>query len=292
MMLSNGFVDIIGNYNNRYKQYSLISETYITRSLAQNLLMLLAGYFKLGIIGLLLSQAIGSLVGLKKQSSLLIKERKKVVTSSFSKMKEVMIKYRNQALYTTPAVFMGSFSYNALNIFIAQFYGNSILGLYSMSYRILGMPVNLVSNNLAKVFYEEAAREYESKGSFFNSYRKTLLLTIPLAIGMFIVLVFFAPQIFSFVFGKNWKVAGIISQILAPMFSAKIVTNTLNPSVAIVQKQGYNMLFQILSVIMFIFLVVFVITFKSKIYVFLILYSVVNTGLYVYMSIIYYKFSK
>jgi hypothetical protein len=76
------------------------------------------------------------------------------------------------------------------------------------------------------------------------------------------------------------------------MFSAKIVTNTLNPSVAIVQKQGYNMLFQILSVIMFIFLVVFVITFKSKIYVFLILYSVVNTGLYVYMSIIYYKFSK
>lgn len=171
MMLSNGFVDIIGNYNNRYKQYSLISETYITRSLAQNLLMLLAGYFKLGIIGLLLSQAIGSLVGLKKQSSLLIKERKKVVTSSFSKMKEVMIKYRNQALYTTPAVFMGSFSYNALNIFIAQFYGNSILGLYSMSYRILGMPVNLVSNNLAKVFYEEAAREYESKGSFFNSWR-------------------------------------------------------------------------------------------------------------------------
>ena len=292
MMLSNGFVDIIGNYNNRYKQYSLISETYMTRSLAQNLLMLLAGYFKLGIIGLLLSQAIGSLVGLKKQSGLLIKERKRVFTSSFSKMKEVLVKYKNQALYTTPAVFMGSFSYNALNIFMAQFYGNSILGLYSMSYRILGMPVNLVSNNLAKVFYEEAAREYESKGSFLNSYKKTLLLTIPLALGMFIVLVFFAPQIFSFVFGKNWKVAGIMAQILAPMFSAKIVTNTLNPAVAIVQKQGYNMLFQIVSVIMFIFLVVFVITFKSKIYVFLILYSVVNTGLYVYMSIIYYKFSK
>ena len=239
-----------------------------------------------------MSQAIGSLVGSKKQSGLLIKERKRVFTSSFSKMKEVLVKYKNQALYTTPAVFMGSFSYNALNIFMAQFYGNSILGLYSMSYRILGMPVNLVSNNLAKVFYEEAAREYESKGSFLNSYKKTLLLTIPLALGMFIVLVFFAPQIFSFVFGKNWKVAGIMAQILAPMFSAKIVTNTLNPAVAIVQKQGYNMLFQIVSVIMFIFLVVFVITFKSKIYVFLILYSVVNTGLYVYMSIIYYKFSK
>ena len=275
MMVSNGFVDIIGNYNNKYGQYKLMSSTYVTRSIVQNALMIVAGLLHFGVLGLIASQAMGSFAGLTRQSKDVIKERGNIVDAPLKDMIYVVKKYKNQAFLSTPAIFM-----------------NSLLGLYSMSYRILGMPVSLISNNLSKVYYEEAAKEYEKNGNFVKSFKKIIIYTIPIAIIMLVILVVCAPAIFAFIFGAKWRTAGVMSQILAPLFASRIVASTLGPSIWITQQQKYDMIFQILLICGLVISIAGGIFAHLGIYGFLLIYSFLNTFVYLYSIYVHYTLSR
>lgn len=292
MMVSNGFVDIIGNYNNKYGQYKLMSSTYVTRSIVQNTLMIVAGLLHFGVLGLIASQAIGSFAGLTRQSKDVIKERGNIVDAPLKDMIYVVKKYKNQAFLSTPAIFMNSLAYNALNLAISAIFGNSMLGLYSMSYRILGMPVSLISNNLSKVYYEEAAKEYEKNGNFVKSFKKIIIYTIPIAIIMLVILVVCAPAIFAFIFGAKWRTAGVMSQILAPLFASRIVASTLGPSIWITQQQKYDMIFQILLICGLVISIAGGIFAHLGIYGFLLIYSFLNTFVYLYSIYVHYTLSR
>lgn len=292
MMISNGFVDIIGNYNNKYGQYKLMSSTYAFRSIVQNILMIIAGFLHLGIIGLIASQLIGSFAGLSRQSKDIITRRKDIWEVGLDEVKNVAVKYKAQALLSTPAIFMNSFSYNALNFAISFAFGNSILGLYSLSYRILGMPVTLISGNLSKVYFEEAANEYKETGCFKKSFNTIVKYTLPIAICVLLGLVILAPMVFSIVFGSNWREAGVMAQILAPMFSIRIVANTLGPSIWITQKQKYDVIFQVLLVLGLGITVVSKFLLDITVYEFLGVYCISNSMVYLYSIYVHYQLSR
>lgn len=58
-----------------------------------------------------------------------------------------------------PAHFLNSASYSMLNFYITELFGLGILGYYSITYRILGIPLTLVSLNVSKVFFQRASEE-------------------------------------------------------------------------------------------------------------------------------------
>lgn len=85
-------------------------------------------------------------------------------------MTDVAKKHHSQPLYSVPAIFANNFSYSSINLFIESLFGLSFLGYYSMSFRILGMPLSLISTNVSKVFFEEASREYNQTKQFKISF--------------------------------------------------------------------------------------------------------------------------
>ncbi len=78
ILVVNALIHLLNRYNNRHKEYKLISSVYVFRTGFQNIGLVLFGFLKLGSLGLLLSQILGSLVGLKRQSKRLIENREYV----------------------------------------------------------------------------------------------------------------------------------------------------------------------------------------------------------------------
>lgn len=256
LLFLSGIELIITSYNNRMNQYKKISTGAIYQAFGKELTIILFGLVNPTSIGLTISQIIGKFLNIFKQATNLKYIQKRLKTIKFSNMKIVAKKYKNQLFFSTPALFANSFSYSSINLFIENLFGASVLGFYSISYRVLGIPLTLISNNVSKVYYREASIEFNSKGSYRKTLLKTTLLLTVVAIPVVMGLIILSPLVFGWFFGEEWSVAGSYVQILAPMFGIRLIVSPLTSGVIISKKQAYELTMQ--SVFIVISLVVFI----------------------------------
>ncbi|MDA1886859.1 lipopolysaccharide biosynthesis protein [Bacillus cereus group sp. BY105LC] len=249
MLLINGLIRVLEAYNNRYKEYKVMTSVYVLRTTLQNFGAVILGIFKFGTFGLLISHIMGMLSGLKRQSVTIKPHFKKIWGSNKNEMQGVMQSHYRQPLYSVPAMFANRFSYASIGLFIESLFGLAALGLYSISYKALGLPLTVMSNNIAKIFFQEASREYDRTGGFIKSFRKTTLILLGIAIPMVLMLYFLAPFVFEIVFGPGWRQAGIYVQILAPMFGVRFIVNTVAYGLQVVKKQGLELFLQLMFIL-------------------------------------------
>lgn len=200
-----GVINIVTAYNNRHKDYKLITKTYVIRVFFQNALNLVAGFFKFGAIGLSLSQLIGYMAGIRGQAKPLKGYFKEIKAATKAEMKEAALSNKKQAMLSTPAALANGLSYSLINYFIEALFTTAIVGYYSISYRILGLPITIISTNVSRVFLERASKEYQEKGNFRNIYKSTVLLLLAMGIPIGILLVIFSPWACELFFGEGWE---------------------------------------------------------------------------------------
>ena len=292
ILVVTAFINICNNYNNRHKEYKIISSVYVIRTLCQNMGLVVFGFLKLGSIGLLLSQFIGSLMGLKKQGTRLYQNRFLFEKVKLNEVKKTLIKYKKQPLYSMPAHFINSSSYSMLNFFITGLFGLSMFGYYSMSYRILGLPLSLVSMNVSKVFFQRASEEKNKTGQFNKTLMQITVFLTCLSIPMVLVLICVGPFLFEVVFGKGWFVSGVFARTLAPMYGFRFVVSALTPALVISGEQRLELILQSLFVLTSLCSYFICGTFGFGIETFLTCIAIFYSIIYILLYIAIYKLSK
>lgn len=249
MLLSHGIINILEAYNNRRQEYKLMTSTYVLRTSVQNGGAILLGLLKCGIAGLVGAHTIGSLSGVKRQAKSIVKEKDKIISSTTNDVKNAAFQNKNLPLYSSPAVFANRYSYSSISLFINQLFGAAALGFYSISYKALGLPLTVLSNNISKVFFKDATKEYHNNGNFKNTFNRTVVLLIIMSIPLGLVIYFAAPIFIKLLLGEKWLIAVGYIRILLPMFLIRLIVNTIAYGLQIVNKQKFELLFQILLVI-------------------------------------------
>lgn len=291
-LIITGISNILISYNNRNKDYEIMSNVYVIRTAIQNLGLVLFGIMKFSIIGMLLSQVLGSLFGLKKQSEKLIPNFKKIKEV---KKEDLIIALKDNyklPLYTAPATLCNSGSYSLINFFITALYGNTIFGYYSISFRLLGIPLHLISTNVSKVFFERASTEMNNTGKFINTFKKLSLLLFAVDIPMILILLVLAPLMCQIVFGDEWIEAGKYIQILVFMFGIRLIVSAVSPALIIAKKQFAEIKMQITFLISSIVSYVICKYLSLSIYTFLSMISIFYFITYLIIYIYIYKLSK
>lgn len=248
LLLSNCLINVFNSYNNRKMEYKTMTSVYIIRTSVQNFGGILCGIFKLGILGLILPYTIGQYLGMKKQSKTLEGSFKEILHQDKNKLKELAKKYIQMPLFSVPAMFANSLSYSSITFFLENLYDMTTVGFYSLSTRILGLPLSLVSGNVSKVFFQEASEEYKYKNSFNRTFNKTILFLVSLSIPMGVVMYIFSPIACKIFFGSDWIIAGEYIQILTPYYMLRFIGTALSPGLIICNKQKQELLIQVLLV--------------------------------------------
>ncbi|WP_414838616.1 oligosaccharide flippase family protein [Carnobacterium sp. TMP28] len=292
LLLSYGVNNILVAYNNRESLYKLISKVTILKAIVSNTMIILVGILNLGVFGLSISQITGNMAGIKKQSTNLWINKKEIFETTKKELSETFIKYINQPRYNALSALVSTSIYSSINIFIKSMYSAKVLGLYSISYRVFGIPFSVISANIARVFYEEATKEKKNNGNYKNIFLKTTIALTCLIIPVMIFIALTAPSIFSLVFGRQWEAAGLYVRILAPMFAIRLIAESLTTAFIISSKQSVELKFQI--GILFLELVVYMITslLNFKIEIFFSLISFIYVLIYSVMIGYMYKISK
>lgn len=241
-----GAVNILTAYNNRQKDYKLITKTYVQRVLSQNILNIASGFLGFGAIGLSASHTIGYMAGVRGQLKPLLKKKEEIRAVSSDEVKEVFDENINQAVLSSPATFANGLSYSLINYFIEALFTTEMVGYYSISYRILGLPITIVSANISKVFLERASSEYKEKNNFRSTFKTTFLISLVMGLLMGAALILFAPWACELFFGDGWGIAGVYIRILTPMYVLRFIAGGINNSAVIVQKQHIDLIIQLL----------------------------------------------
>lgn len=241
--------NILNAYNNRYREYGIISKKYVLRTAAQYLGTIILGLIvvtifkqtKWSVLIMMVPYGLGLFVGIKEQAEKLLSKWDELKSIDRHEMREAAKKYRRQVYYSTPALFLNSYSFSVITFQIESIFNATTLALYSISNRVLGMPISLISGNVAKVYIEDASREYEKTGKFVKAYKKTVIFLTAVAIPLFLIIYFIAPPVCTKLLGTGWSDAGIYIKILSLMFSFRLVGTAISQSLAVCDKQGWEL---------------------------------------------------
>lgn len=244
VLVINGVTNTLTSYNNRHKQYKLIASVSMIRSSIQALGQISFGFLGFGTSGLLVSQLLGSVFGLKRQAGYAFGNLKRFTTINKKEIGKVLKENLNQPLYSTPALLLNTLSYSLINFFISSLYGIRELGFYSLAFRMLVLPVQLVSMNVARVFFARASEESRTKGKCFDSFRDTSMLLVLLTTPIFWFIFMMSEQVFGFLFGAEWSRAGSFVTVMAPMFAIRFVVTSLTLVLTINGKQKVEFIWQ------------------------------------------------
>lgn len=290
----NGINYILLIWANRIKHYRILAFNRVIQAIVTVTIQI--------VLGLLIKNETGLMTGLLFgqffSAFLLVMEfyfKHKIFhigEPDFSKFREIANKYRNLALYSTPSEFINNFINQTPIFFLQKFGGASYVGNFTFTQRFLGLPQQFLSSAIVDVFKQKASEAFNQNGNCRLIFIKTLKALTGLAFLPLLVAIFFAPQIFSFVFGDKWIMAGIFAQFLSILFFFRFIVSPLSYVYFIAGKMkedlALHLLFFVVTSLAFYFGNTF---FSDKKYLVL-AYSITYSGVYIIYLIRSYLFSK
>jgi len=291
-MLFIGLYEDLYYYALRAKAFKILTTNIIIQALVLIISRLVFGYLGYTEVGLILSYLLGygvsyilMIIRLKMPIYWLVKEFK--VTVYWQLMKE----YYKFPKYSLLADTLSMTANMSPNILLNKVFGTVTTGYYTMSDKILGSPIWLVTSSVGDVFRQEASEQFRTKGSCFDVFKKTVKAMFLLGIVPFLLLFIFSPMIIPPLLGEGWSEVGDFIRIFSVMYFIKFIVRPVYSVLYIVRKQDYNAIFQgihLLSII-----VAFVIGFVTKdLYLCLVSWSVLSSISYVIILFFSYRFAK
>ena len=245
-----GLWNILNYFNNRRKNYKDIANATIVKSIITVVIQLSVGLLKQGATGLISGQIISQLFANTKLAKNIIKD--KILISKISKVKIIALakRYKDFPKYSMWAILANTLSTHLINILISTFYSVATLGFYSLVQRVLGVPSSLVGGAIGQVFFQEATKEKQQTGRAINSFNSTIKKLLIIGLPSFGILFFIVEDLFAFVFGESWRIAGSYAQIVMPLFFIRFVVSSLTVVNSIFEKQKISLVWQILLLIL------------------------------------------
>lgn len=235
-----GTYQVFNNWAVRKQAFRQIARTKINLGLGSVLVQLGLGIFKLRPLGLL----IGQISGLVSGAYMLIALFWKHIGSAISSItiKRMIIMARRYVKFPTIAALaasVNSFTIFMPAIFLAAIYGPKVAGWFAVTQRVVGTPLNILSQSIAQVYVGKAAplartAPAELKRLFLKLYSRLLLIGLAILIPLVLIL----PRLFVFIFGSDWAESGAYLPRIAPFFITQFVAAPFGSTLDILERQG------------------------------------------------------
>ncbi len=245
-----GLFNALNYFNNRKKNYKDIANANIAKSIVLSIVQLSLGFIKVGAGGLISGEILSRMFSNMKLMKNITKNKKLIASISKVKIVSLTIRYKNFPKFSMWAILANTLSQQLTNILISSFYSVATLGFYSLVQKVLGMPSSLIGNSIGQVFFQEATKEKQETGKAIHTFKSTVKKLVIIGLPSFSILFFIIEDLFSFVFGEEWRIAGTYAKIIIPLFFIRFVVVTVMITDTIFEKQKFYLLSQLIFLLL------------------------------------------
>ncbi len=244
-----GLFNVLNYLNIRMNNYKVIAKANIHNSLIRAFIQLSVGIMKSGASGLISGVLISRFFTNLKLFKGIIPDNNLISNIKIFKIKELGKRYINFPKFSVWAILLNTLSQNLLNILVSSFYTISTLGFYSLVNRVLGIPATLLGNSIGQVFFKQATKEKQETGNAMKSFNAIVIRLFFIGLPIFLILFFIIEDMFVFVFGEKWRLAGKYAHIVIPLFFVRFISSPVAIIVSIFEKQQYSLLINIILIL-------------------------------------------
>ncbi|WP_339226790.1 oligosaccharide flippase family protein [Oceanobacillus sp. FSL K6-2867] len=270
-----GIFNSLNYLNTRLKMFGVIAKVKVVKSVSLAIVQLGLGFLKVGAGGLVSGQIVSHVFANGKLAKEVFSNKALLSYIRIKDMVRLGKRYSSFPKYSMGAVLANNLSQHLISFFLPALYSISSVGFYGLVNRILGMPSTIIGNSVGQVFFQRASEEKlihgNAKATFNSTLKKLLIISTPLFIIFFIA----AEDLVAFVFGEDWREAGLYSSILAPLFMIRFINTPLSTITSIFEKNHVALIMQLSYLIVTIVLFLIAYYFRMSIIHFLVMYSVV-----------------
>ena len=161
-------------------------------------------------------------------------------TNAKHKLKE----YINFPKFSLPADLISTYSSQNPILMFSFFFGDSVVGQFSLTQRVLAIPIKFISGSTLEVYKQKASEDYNKLGNCFEIFKSTFKTLFLIGLIPTVIMFFLAPFLFEVLFGMEWRDAGVFARYMLPMFFLQFSISPLSYTLYIAGKQKYNLYWQ------------------------------------------------
>lgn len=230
-------------WNSRTKHYRRLSISRITSSVTTTGTQLGAGFLGYATGGALIGASFaGQLVSSLTLAGQIWKDDYHLLIISISRKKMLagLKRYRDFPLISTWSGLLNTVSWQLPAFLLAAFFSPAVVGLYSMGFNLLQLPMNFIGSSIAQVFFQRAA-EAKAKGTLSLLVEEIFRLLVRTGMFPILILAIAGRDVFSAIFGSRWAEAGVYVQILSAWAFIWFLSSPLSTLVDVLEKQQFEL---------------------------------------------------
>lgn len=186
--------------------------------------------------GLILGYIAGRVISV----SVLFRNFSDVLLNKISnKWRLLLKKYADHPAYVLPSSLLSSLSQQLPMLAIAPIFGSVMLGFYGLAFRVLMLPITLISSSTGSVFFKSFSESYNKQKPLTPKLLKTWGTLFAIGFLPFLILFLFSVPIFEFIFGDQWTQSGTLSGIMSPMLFLMFIFTATSKSLLVMDKKRW-----------------------------------------------------
>ena len=255
-LLFAGIIQTFNYWSNRKEYFKAMSSSQIAQSFTIGSMQPLFGYFSINgglILGNILGRAVAAFVLVDK----FVKNDKKYLKEvNKESMITQMKKYKDFPLVNSLHAFSDILRSSGSVMLISTFFGTTVLGFYSLSLRVLQVPIGIIGSALGQVLYKKFTTLHNDGENLYPYVKSVVVKLFLIAVPSFGLLFFIAPELFAFVFGEKWRVAGEYSQLLIPYLFMNFLISPISQIPNVLGKQKEIFFISLAGNVMFLLVII------------------------------------
>lgn len=199
----------------RVKAFKNTSAAQVIRSISSSAGQIGFGHVNGGAPGLIVSSILGDLFSGWNLARVV--SRDLVLWGHKIRWEKMMLlarEYRDFPIYSGSMNIINTISLGLPILLLTHYYGLPIAGAFAFAMRILSTPMSFVLTALRQVLFQKAAEAYNAGDQLLPLFIKITIGLFALSIMPALLLFILAPQLFYWIFGSQWYVAGEFARSL------------------------------------------------------------------------------
>jgi O-antigen/teichoic acid export membrane protein len=247
--------DMMSHWALRKSFFTSLSISRFSQTIVGSTSKIVLGWLGMGLPGLLIGQIFTQSAGVFtifiKLNSILKKQKSEI---SIKLIRFSHHKYFDFPKYKLPSELLMQITLKLPLFYFGVIFSQFEVGQLSLAISILAVPLAFFGNTTSQAYYSHIAILGPSKIEEILAITKTLIIKLFFAsLIPGVVLMIFGNEIFGFVFGENWSMAGVFASILAIYLIFQFIYSPIGNGVFnVFNKQKFNLK---LNVVRFILIV-------------------------------------
>ncbi len=255
-VLLTGIYQSLNYWLNRKKQYKRLATSRIVQSGSTATANLGMGFGGLGSSGLIVGGVLGQTIATSILTNMIWKEdNHRLKELNKLKMIALILKYIKLPKYNLPNALIDGFRLSGISILIAKFFTTATLGQFSLAWKMVQMPMGVIGGSLSQVFFQKVSST--KKTDLHRIVMKFIVKASLVSAPIFIVIYFFAVDIFRFAFGENWEIGGQAASTMAPWLFLNFLSSPMANIFIVLNKQEIVLLVSIIYMLLPISILIF-----------------------------------